>query len=393
MSTPAPLPAPASGAAAPRHLVHVLPTFAVGGIQVRLATLINHFGPRYRHTILALDGRTQCADRLTGAAAVTLLAPPPAAAGLGVRARQIWATLGRLAPELLLTYNWGAIEWAAVNGLRRLLGRGCPLVHSEDGFGADEADRRKPRRNGCRRLVLAGADLVLVPSATLAAIAGREWGVPTHRLRRLDNGVDLSRFATAASDHRPAGAAIRVGTVAPLRPEKNLGRLLRAFAAIESPQLLTLVIAGDGSERPALEAEAARLGLSGRVRFLGAVAAPERVLADLEIFAISSDTEQQPTTVIEAMAAGLPVVGVAVGDIATMVAPPNRPLIVPRADEAGLSQAIARLAGDGPLRQRLGAANRAEARRRFGDGQMFGAYQAVFELGRAGANQPRAAHS
>ena len=95
-----------------------------------------------------------------------------------------------------------------------------------------------------------------------------------------------------------------------------------------------LVIIGDGPERQTLERLAAELGIADRVRFAGHVAAPAAEYARFDVFALPSDTEQMPLSVLEAMAAGLPVVSTDVGDVRAMVAEENAPLLVPKDDAA-----------------------------------------------------------
>src|SRR6185437_14374501 len=127
-----------------------------------------------------------------------------------------------------------------------------------------------------------------------------------------------------------------IGTVAALRPEKNLSRLLRAFRLVRERMPCRLLIAGDGEERASLEKQAEFLGLREQVLFTGHVQETERIYAALDLFALSSDTEQMPTTVVEAMASGLPVAAVDVGDISQMVAAENRPFVTER-NEASLA--------------------------------------------------------
>src|SRR5207247_220755 len=141
-----------------------------------------------------------------------------------------------------------------------------------------------------------------------------QWRVDPRKLLYLPNGIDVARFADASPAPQPPGFDRRpgelvLGTLAPLRPEKNLARLIRVFARIAARTPARLVICGDGSERPALQALAKDLGLAPRVAFLGNTDAAETVLKTFDVFAISSDTEQMPITVLEAMAAGLPIVG------------------------------------------------------------------------------------
>src|SRR5215813_5439969 len=115
---PQPLRAPDSQIAsslpptAPRHLLHVFPSFRVGGSQVRFATIANHLGRRLRHTIIALDGAHDCAARLNPEVSHELAGGVSGARNLVTRLLGLRSRLRAIAPDLLVTYNWGAIEWA-----------------------------------------------------------------------------------------------------------------------------------------------------------------------------------------------------------------------------------------------------------------------------------------
>jgi glycosyltransferase involved in cell wall biosynthesis len=360
----------------PRRLLHVMPSFAVGGIQMRLARLINAFGPRFHHTILAIDGRKSCRDNIEREIGVSFAATPGKGGLLG-RLAADRAAIARAEPDLLLTYNWGAIEWAMAN---RAFGI-CPHVHFEDGFGPEEATRQLRRRALLRRLALKRAMAVVVPSRTLENIAIARWRLPPEQLRYVPNGIDVDAFDAEASGP-PLFARSRneiiIGTVTPLRPEKNLGRLIGAFARIEIKHSLRLVIAGDGPERLSLEDLVRRKGLAGRVLFLGAVREPERALALYDIFALSSDTEQMPMTVLEAMAAELPIAASDIGDIRLMVSPANRGFITAQNDEAALAVSIGALADDARRRKELGRLNRAYVSDTFPFSRMADAYARIF---------------
>jgi glycosyltransferase involved in cell wall biosynthesis len=160
-----------------------------------------------------------------------------------------------------------------------------------------------------------------------------------------------------------------------LRKEKALERLIEAFARLRGPA--RLVIVGDGAERPGLEALAAERGLAERVTFTGALTRPEAAVAGFDVFALSSDTEQMPLSVLEAMAAGLAVVATDVGDVRTMVAPDNGAFIVPR-DAGALAAAIQSLLENDLLRARVGQANRERACEAFDESRMFAAYEELF---------------
>ena len=348
-------------------LLHVFPSFAIGGAQVRFAAVANHHGPRYRHAVIAMDGNLACRERLDPGLDVRYLDPGLRKGDTRGNLRRIRGFLRALRPAAMVTSNWGSIEWALANL--------APLVrhvHMEDGFGPDERAGQLPRRIWTRRLALRRS-VVMLPSQTLLRIATEQWRLPQHRLRYVPNGVDLGRFAPHG---RAWGAVPVIGTVAALRAEKNLGRLLRAFAALDAPA--RLVVVGDGPERPALEQLAAELGIVDRVRFAGHVAAPAGEYAGFDLFALSSDTEQMPLSVLEAMAAGLPVVSTDVGDVRAMLAEGNGPFVAGK-DDAALSGALGALLRDPATARALGAANRAKAERDYDEAAMFRSYAALFD--------------
>ena len=247
-------------------------------------------------------------------------------------------------------------------------------LHIEDGFGPEERDRQLPRRALIRRLVLARSTVVL-PSRNLQRIATTIWRLPAARVRYIPNGIDLERFAAAHAQTSGINTPPVVGTVAALRAEKNLARLLRAFAAVATTA--QLVIAGDGPEHAALRDLTRSLGLQAQVRFAGHIDDPAPIYAGFDVFALSSDTEQMPLSVIEAMAAGLPVAATDVGDVRAMLASENAPF-VGKLHESDLARALTALLGDPALRARIGAANQAKARAEFGQAAMFQAYGALW---------------
>jgi glycosyltransferase involved in cell wall biosynthesis len=357
-------------------ILHVFPSFAAGGAQMRFVALANHWGPAYRHAVIALDGDLGARSRLSPALDIVF---PPAPRADGALPMRLWHTrrlLARLRPDVLVTSNWGAIEWAVANLVPM-----ARHIHTEDGFGAAERDRQIPRRVWTRRLSLRKS-LVVVPSRTLLRIAEEVWRLPLGRIRYVPNGIDLGRFrppkASQNGHHNglePMGPAV-IGCVAGLRPEKNVARLLRAARILAPAHPLRLVIAGDGPERGRLEELAGELGLA--VEFLGDVPDPAPLYQSFDLLALSSDTEQMPLSVLEAMASGLPIAASDVGDIAAMVAPENRIFISGR-DEAALARSLGALLADATRRRAIGAANRLRAEQDFDEQAMFLRYRALIE--------------
>jgi glycosyltransferase involved in cell wall biosynthesis len=378
-----------------RTVLSVFATFAVGGPQVRFAALANRYGARYRHLIVAMDGNVACRERLSPSLDVSFPAVPIRKGATLANLRTFRRFLRACHPDVLVTNNWGSIEWAAAN-----LPRIARHVHIEDGFGPEERDRQIRRRVLIRRLALRRSTVAL-PSQTLVRIATETWRLDRRRVHYIPNGIDLARFPGTRDPAVAAGWSGDgpvVATVAALRAEKNLPRLLRAFAAAtQVPSGLPasarvepvwrgparrlparLVIVGDGPERAGLQALAASLGIAPRVSFLGHIAEPAPLYAGFDLFALSSDTEQMPIAVIEAMAAGLPVAATDVGDVRAMLAEANAPWVGPR-DDATLAASLAALLGDASLCARTGAANRARALASFDQERMFAAYAALFD--------------
>lgn len=361
-------------ASSPRSLLHVFPAFAVGGAQRRFGQLLRAFGQKYNHQVLSLNGDLEMASHLPPGAPVTYPKLPSGLGGLAKvpKLRQI---IRSLRPDVLVTYNWGAIEWAFAN-------RFAPLVrhvHIEDGFGPEERMRQLPRRVWFRRLALGGAHTTLVlPSHNLVRIATEQWRLSPAKLRYIANGIDCDRFETERAI--AAAGPLRIGTVAALRPEKNIARLIGAVAQAKKarPDIdWRLMIVGDGPQRGLLEKAAKDHAIA--VTFTGPTETPEKFLAQMDIFALSSDTEQMPLGVLEAMASGLPVVSTDVGDVARMVAAEGAPFVTALDDPAGLSQSLIALAADAPLRARLGQANRRKVLAEYDYRMMASHYEALFD--------------
>ena len=365
---------------ADKHLLHVFPSFGLGGVPIRIATIVNFLGDACRHTILALDGNFDSQVRIEPGIQVDYERPAATRYGLWRNIRENRRVIAGLAPDLLLTYNWGAIEWALANGVRPL----ARHIHFESGFGIEEAERLLMRRVIFRRFALRRTELLVVPSQKLVQIASERWKLPGRKIKHIPNGVDVGRYAgvdhlDAALDFASSRDEIVIGTLSPLRPEKNLARLIRAFARLSSDRPLRLMIVGDGPERARLETLARELGVSDRTTFTGHVEAIEGLLSSFDVFSLSSDTEQMPNSLLQAMASGCAVAAVDVGDVKQMVSPPNRSLIVPKSD-ADLAASFERLLADAELRGRLGRANQAHVREHYSAERMYAAYAKVLGL-------------
>lgn len=376
--------------AAPPHILHLHSGFNLGGKEARAVRLMNIWGGKAHHTVISAD---HCAMGARAAidAQVPCAFPGDSAPALRGRPglRRYWRWARYMAGfDLVLSYNWGAMDAVMAHRIFSPFTKLPALIHHEDGFNEDEAARLKPERNLFRRAALAKAYALAVPSRQLRNIALSAWSQPDRRVALIPNGIDVDAYAQPPLPDAIPGLVrepgkIVVGTLAGLRAVKNLPRLVRAVAPLGDQ--VRLVIVGEGPERDAIETQARALGYNGLI-MLGFLSEPVNFIGLFDIFALSSDSEQFPISLVEAMAAGLPVVSTDVGDVAAMVAEENRPFVIPKDNEAALTAAVARLASDEGLRARLGELNRAKARNSFREADMVARYGALYSgaMGRPG---------
>jgi glycosyltransferase involved in cell wall biosynthesis len=360
---------------APR-ICHLFSSFAVGGAEVRTAEVINALGSRFSHTIMATDGVYDARPWLDPGVEVDLVPPPPGKGSL-LYGLPLYRELRRIAPDLLVAYNWGAIDGV----IAAQLGRLCSVIYVEDGFGPGEYLVPKRRRVLARRLLLRTVYAMVVPSRTLRRVALERYAIPRRKLVLIPNGVDSTRFQPrrVLDWRRSRGIpddAVVFGAVSALRPVKNLTLLLRAFARADLPTAW-LVLVGDGPCRATLERLTARLALSERVIFLGKVLDPAPYYAAFDVFVMSSLSEQMPIALLQAMACGLPALGTDVGDIGEMLGASGSPVLVPR-DEAHFASAMSILAARPELRAALGTANRTRATDRYALDGVVRSFEVLF---------------
>lgn len=348
---------------------------------MRAVQLMNAWGDAFTHSIVSVGrGELSAREGLEKSVPVDFPDFPDLKQGiLPVRLLAIGNRIRALKPQLILTYNWGAVE--VVMSVR--LFDGAPVVHHEDGFGPEEIDRQLKRRVWFRRLALPGARHLIVPSKTLERTARDVWHRPPEETIYIPNGIDVALFDRPLAPGAIPGldrtdGVLQVGTVAGLRHEKNLTRLVRVFASASKGIDARLVIVGTGPERETILAQARAHGIEGRVHLPGFLPGPHRYVGLFDLFALTSDTEQFPISLIEAMAARLPAVCTAVGDIPAIVSRDNSPFIARGGDEAALVSCMRKLLLDADMRRAVGAANRERVEREFSQNLMVESYDRIY---------------
>lgn len=233
-----------------------------------------------------------------------------------------------------------------------------------------------------RRLI----DATVANSQAAGDHAVRAGVVDPSRLRIIRNGVVIPTTATpdgrAASRAALGGASdeILIGCVANFLPVKRHDLVIDAFAAVLADVPSTrLVLIGDGPLRPAIEAHLQRLGIADRARLLGSIREPETLLAGLDLVVQASDREGLPNALLEAGAAGLPMVATDAGGSGEIVRDGLTGFLVPRGDARAIAAALRRLALDAALRESMGRAAREHVSAEFGMDRFVAEFAALYE--------------
>jgi len=376
------------------NIMHIFPTFALGGQQRRFSELANGFSARYLgkegfprgsgdnycHHIISLSPEFAAADLLKDYVNFkTHRVPFVKTSLISLRnLKNLNKIITSVKPVLLCTYNWGSIEavmaWRFMGFNRDKIGH----LHFEDGFGPGESSLNPNTKRSIARRYLLNKSQVIVPSVSLRNIALNEWRLPEENIVRIPNGIERARFDLTNRIYDHAGPVL-IGTVGAFRPEKNFERLIDLFQRSSSQTHNSLEIVGDGPSMESIQKSVDQSSAKGRIKLPGATTQPENFYREFDIFVMSSDTEQMPISLLEAMMAGLPVVATDVGDTKSIVSEENKEFVVPVGDDGLYLESLERLIDDPVLRETLGRANQKKARDYFDRAEMMKSYQALFK--------------
>ena len=345
------------------RVMHVVFAFHPGGMELGVLKLVNGLDPqRVRSSV--------CSTRAGGELA-PLLAPHVPLFELrrrdGNDPRLVWELyrlFRRERPHVVHTHAWGTL----IEGLIAARLAGVPVVvHGEHG-----TLQLRRRQRLLQRYAWSRVDRVLSVSTRLAERMAHEVAFPPDQIQTIHNGVDLSRFQgrmTRDDARRELGLPVDqpiVGAAGRLVAVKDHVSLVDATALLVREGLRPLtVIAGDGPLRESIQGHASALGIEAHVRLLGHRKDVDTVLAALDMFVLTSRSEGLNNTILEAMAAGLPVVATRVGGADEMVIDGVTGLLVPPGSPENIAAAIRRLMTDASMRSAMGKAGRARAETNF----------------------------
>ena len=248
--------------------------------------------------------------------------------------------------DVLHAHSSHAVTYAVL--ARKFAGRGRVVASRRVDF--------PPNRNPFSRWKYDQADRIVAISECIGRVM-RDFGIPDTKLRVVHSGIDPKRFEVEPLPRAALGVPDGVplaGNVAALVGHKDHATLIDAVPHIlrEIPEF-RLVIAGEGPLRPQLEAQIDRLGVGHAVTLLGLRNDVPRLLRALDLFVMSSREEGLGTSVLDAMACGVPVVATNAGGIPEMVRDGETGLLVPVGDAGALGAAMVRSVRDHSLRASL----------------------------------------
>ena len=369
-------------------VAHVITQLDVGGAQETLIRSAIGLAPGWASVVVVgrrVDGDEGNEERLTDAGIPVVRIPDlgrsidPVA---DVRAlRRLRACLTDLAPAAVHTHS----SKAGILGRRAAASAGVGAVlHTVHGWSFRDTDPM-PRRVAYELLERRAARwchrLVVVTDVDRRIGLARSIGDPG-QYRLVRSGVDLDAAAGRSSLRADLGLGTEVplvGMVARLAPPKDPVTLVQAFAAMpERPEPAHLVLVGDGELRAAVEAEAVAAGCSHRVHVTGLRADAPAAVAELDVAVLSSRSEGLPRSVIEAMAAAVPVVATDVGGVAEAIQHDTTGILVAAGDASAMGAAVRRLLDDAGCARSMAAAGRDRARA-FGQEQMVADLATLYE--------------
>ena len=367
-------------------VTHVVLSLDFGGLErivLDLARVGRELGQEV--SVICLERPGTLADQVEAAGAQVLcLGKAPGRSPETVdRVRE---ALRALRPDVVHTHQIGALYYTGPAARRESV----PLVvHTEH---INHVRKREKMLDRLRMRVLWGvagrhAARFFCVSDDIAAEVSAHRVVSRRKVHVVDNGIDTRAFGRR--DHAlevrenlgiPADAKV-IGTVGRLAEVKRQDLLLRSFAKLgPRPQgeNAHLLLVGDGPLMGELQALSGSLGIADRVHFAGYQAHPERLLQAMDVFALTSRLEGMPLAVLEAWAAGLPVIASRVGGLPKLIDHGVNGLLFDSGDEATLARQLEQLITDDALARKIGEAGRGVAVARYDVRVMAGRYESHY---------------
>ncbi len=365
------------------RVLHVIDRLDVGGTELGIARVVRGLnGQNFRHRVCAIRGFSEdfvAAQSLAGRVCVAGRSNP----GFQFMVGRLARIMREFRPHVVHSRNWGGIEAIPAARFARV-----PItIHSEHGYEVDMLAGLPIHRRLMRRFAYKVADVVFTVSEELRNYHALQTWLPAARFRVVPNGVDTVKFCPQpnrrAEMRRQLGLTedfVVCGSVGRLVAIKDYSTLLQATKILVARGLpICLLLVGGGPELVNhQDFVAASAGLSKRVKFLGPSTDVAALLNALDIFVLPSLSEGMSNTLLEAMAAGLPIVASRVGGNPEILQEERSGWLFKAGDVAELTDRLEHLTQHPALRQNLGQAARQRAESEFSLERMIDRYHELY---------------
>ncbi len=357
----------------PYHLMHVVPGLMPGGMELALAQVVTGVSKSgFRNSVVCLKGKPEIADKLPDGVRIYCLNAEPNEVALPFRLSRL---IRKTRPDLIHARNWGA--WPDIAIGRLLANYRIPFVFSFHGLG--RAGYMPFRRRLASSVLVHLTTHLFTVSKQSRELMVKKWGWPLHRTMVIPNGVDTRRFIPKSIGDRESGKYI-IGSVGNLRRVKNHALILKSISQLVKNGVdIELRIAGEGNQRDALLCLAKELGLEKRFFLEGRVDNVPRFLHGLDIFVLSSDSEQHPNALNEAMACRIACIATRVGCVEDVLDNGRCGIIVEPGNVGELETAIQKLVNDMNLRNKMAEAGYIQVISKYSLDAMVSRYSNFYE--------------
>lgn len=354
------------------NILHVTLSLDIGGLEVLLVELLQKIDKnKYSLSVCALQKEGQLKGELERQGIPVYSIPKKEGIDYFLPFK-LKALIKQIKADIVHTHN--STPWIYSAAAVSLLNSNTRLIHTKhSNLGAD-----KTRLQNVERFASKVTKHIIADSQSVMDFMVQKQNIAQNKIKLIYNGIDIDKYKLPIPPKQDN--IKRIGIVARLVPVKDHKSLLDGFKLL-SQRLpdVELVIIGDGTLKSELTAQAAQLQVDSRVKFLGSRRDIPELLSQLDIFVLCSIDEGMPISLLEAMAAGLPVVATKVGGIREIVVENKTGLLIQPQNPQALADAIYKILTDSPLARSMSQEAVRIVAERFSIKKMTEGYTSLYE--------------
>ena len=353
-------------------IAHLIYRLDIGGLERVMLNCINQMqGEKFQHVIISLTDANNFAQAEHNHIEVFCLGKKQGS-DLGIHFK-LFKLLRKIKPAILHTYNLPTIEYHPISWLAGVKGH----IHAEHGRDIGDPQGLNKKHNFLRKLMANFIQRYVCVSEDLHQWLISTVGISQGKALLIQNGINTDHFNLPKTLNKENTKQLRFAIVARITPVKDHQNLLNAFVLLQeqigSAKMPQLAIVGDGEQRAQLEQYCQDHALS-TVEFLGARDDIAQILANTDVFVLSSIAEGIPMTILEAMSGKTPIVATRVGGIPEVVDDAKEGFLVEKSNPAALAKGFLRYINQPELIVEHGENARAKVLKKFNEKYMVQAY-------------------